>query len=90
MERRLNRAIEKEEELDLFIDEVYAADKEEISPEEKKSLASKLRALQIQDIKALTTAVATLYDKRALAQGKSTQNVKVDVKLPPGCEEYAG
>ena len=90
IEKRIDRAIEQETALDVFIDEVYSADRDEFSPEEKKTLAAKLRTLQIQDIRALTTAVATMYDKRALAQGKSTQNIKIDVKLPPGCEEYAG
>jgi hypothetical protein len=31
--------------------------------------------MQVQNIKDLTTAIATLYDKRALNQGDSTQNI---------------
>ena len=38
----------------------------------------------------LTTVIGTLYDKKALADGESTQNVSVEIKLPPGVEEYAG
>lgn len=38
----------------------------------------------------LTTVIGTLFDKKALAEGKSTDNVTVHVKLPEGIEEYAG
>lgn len=38
----------------------------------------------------LTTVIGTLYDKKALADGKTTDNVEVTVKLPEGIEEYAG
>ena len=38
----------------------------------------------------LTTVIGTLYDKKALADGNSTDNLEVTVKLPEGIEEYAG
>lgn len=37
----------------------------------------------------LTTVIGTLFDKRALAEGDSTENVTIEIKLPEGCEEYA-
>lgn len=37
----------------------------------------------------LTTVIGTLYDKKALADGKTTENVTVEIKLPPGVDEYA-
>lgn len=37
----------------------------------------------------LTTAIGTLYDKRALARGESTENQSVTIKLPEGMNEYA-
>lgn len=40
-------------------------------------------------INHLVVAIGTLYDKRALAEGSSTDNVSVTVKLPEGVEEYA-
>ena len=40
-------------------------------------------------INHLTTAIGTLYDKRALAQGSATENVEVKIVLPDGAEEYA-
>lgn len=38
----------------------------------------------------LTTVIGTLYDKKALADGAATENVAVEIKLPPGADEYAG
>ena len=38
----------------------------------------------------LTTVIGTLYDKKALADGRSTNNIMVEIKLPDGCDEYAG
>ena len=90
LSRRLERAIQQEEALDILIAEIFATDKEELTQDEKNKLVTKIRALQLQDIKALTTAVGTLYDKRALAKGESTENKTVNIKLPEGFEEYAG
>ena len=41
-------------------------------------------------INQLTTAIGTLFDKRALADGAATENVSVEVRLPPRVDEYAG
>ena len=38
----------------------------------------------------LTTVIGTLFDKKALIEGKSTNNITIDVKLPPEVDEYAG
>lgn len=90
LNRRLDRAIASEEDLDLLIDEIFATDKEELSQEEKNRLVNKIRALQLQDIKAVTTAIGTLFDKKALADGNATEKVAVEIKLPPGVDDYAG
>ena len=37
----------------------------------------------------LTTALGTVYDKRALAQGESTENTKITFDLPQGVDEFA-
>ena len=37
----------------------------------------------------LTTVIGTLYDKKALADGKTTDNVSIEIKLPEGVDEYA-
>ncbi len=38
----------------------------------------------------LTTVIGTLYDKRALAKGESTEKTTIEIKLPEGVDEYAG
>ena len=90
LNRRFDRAINQEGELDILIDEIFATNKCEISQDEKTKLVTKIKALQLQDVKAITTAIGTLFDKKALSEGKATENVKVEVKLPPGVDEYAG
>ena len=75
LNRRLDRAMNEEESLDLLIDEIFATDREELTQDEKNKLITKIRSLQLQDVKAITTAIGTLFDKRALARGDSTQNI---------------
>ncbi len=41
-------------------------------------------------VNQLTTAIGTLYDKRALALGESTDNTVVEIKLPEAADGYAG
>lgn len=75
LNKRLNRAIEHEEDLDELIDEIWDVDDEEMSYKEKDKLVNKVKTLQLQNIKDITTAIGTLYDKRALSRGEMTQNV---------------
>lgn len=77
LNKRLDRAIASEEDLDLLIDEIFATDKEELSQDEKIRLVNKIRSLQLQDIRAITTAIGTLYDKKALADGKPTDITEI-------------
>lgn len=90
LNKRLDRAIMYEDDLDVLINEIFATSKTELSQDEKNKLINKIRALQLQDIKAITTAIGTLFDKKALADGTATENVSVEIKLPPGADEYAG
>jgi hypothetical protein len=89
LERRFERALEHEAELDMMIDEICETNKTVLSQGEKDTLIRKLRALQVQDIKAITTALGTLYDKRALDSGEATDRMSIEIKLPEGIEEYA-
>lgn len=89
LNRRFDRALASEEDLDVLIDEIYDTPKTSLSQDEKNRLISKIRALQLHDVKAITTALGTLFDKRAMAEGKPTDNVEVSIKLPEGIEEYA-
>lgn len=89
LERRLNRAIEEEETLDDLIDEIYSTDDKDMSQQAKTAAVNKIKHLQLQSLKDITTAIGTLYDKRALAKGESTENTKITFDLPKGVDEYA-
>ena len=75
LNKRFSRAIEHEEDLDEFIDEIWDIDEDEMSFKEKDKLVNKIKMLQLQNIKDITTAIGTVYDKRALSRGESTQNM---------------
>ena len=77
LERRFNRALTHEAELDDFIEAITDTPNHQLSQQEKTQLVTKLRGLQLQDVKSITTAIGTLYDKRALAEGKPTERTEV-------------
>lgn len=79
---RVKTALEKENELDELLDEVLS-DKE-LNENKKKALIAKIHALQVHNIKDISTVIGTLYDKQALAQGETTQNIggfEVNIKV---------
>ncbi len=88
LNRRFDRALASENELDALIEMVLESEKKEISSEEKARLIAKLKTFKVDDVKSITTAIGTLFDKRALSSGSATE--VVEIKLPPGVEEYAG
>lgn len=88
LDRRISTALDFENELAELLSELSTDD--EMPAAQKKAIAQKLSALQIQSIRDLTTAIGTLYDKRALAQGESTENTVVEIRLPEGADDYAG
>lgn len=75
IDRRLSLALDKQDELDKLIDEIEKCGDDELTYQQKVSAINLIRETQIQKIKDITTAIGTLYDKRALARGESTQNV---------------
>lgn len=80
--KRLSRAIEHEEDLDNLIDDIWDMDDDEMSYKDKDKLVNKIKTLQLQNIKDITTAIGTLYDKRALSRGESTQNLGFTTDIP--------
>lgn len=77
LDRRFDRALCKEEELDALIAEIFATSREELTQDEKNKLINKIHSMQLHDVRAITTAIGTLYDKRALAEGAATSNVNL-------------
>lgn len=86
--RRFNKALEFERELDVILRRLSEDD--ECEGSELTEFAKKTHELKLQNIREITTAIGTLYDKRALAKGESTENTSVKVILPDGSDEYAG
>ena len=81
LRRRVDTALENQEELEEMIFEVWNADKEEIDPQAKKGLVSKLSRLQLNSLSEITTSMGTLYDKMRLDKGESTENTQQTIKI---------
>ena len=77
----MNRAIEEEETLDELIEEIECMDDDDMSYQQKIATINKIKSLQLHNLKDLTTAIGTLYDKRALSKGEMTQNVSFATNL---------
>lgn len=90
LERKIDRALNKEEELDTLIDEILTTDRSELSDSEKQALIKKLRSMQLQDLKAISSSFGTIYDRVALEEGNATERVVVEVKMPKDGGDYSG
>ena len=88
LNRRFDRALDEEEELDAIIGEVLGS--EELSQTEKNKLVQNIRTLQLYDIKAIASIVGSLYDKKTGQESGAAEDIKIDVKLPRGADDYAG
>lgn len=77
LDKRLTTALERQGEIDLLLDTVYDVSDDEMKTKEKLEIAKKLSRLQLNGLSEITTAIGTMYDKRALAKGDPTSNVKV-------------
>lgn len=81
LERRLDMALEQQDELENMIEEIWDIDKSELNETRKKTLVNKLNKLQLNNLSEITTALGTLFDKRNLMEGKSTENTKLDINI---------
>lgn len=85
--RRMETALKYQQELEGLLDEV--SNDEDMTVPQKKALISKIKALELHKLSEISTAVNTLYDKRALAQGQSTENTTIEIKMPQDVMKYA-
>lgn len=81
LERRLDRALKNEDELDQIVSEIADADREELSDKQKQVLFAKLRKIQLDDIREIATVLGTLYDKQALANKEATSIVDSSLQI---------
>ena len=79
LDRRITTALEHENELEALLQAVR--EDGELRAPEKEALVHKLRALEVQRLGELATAMGVLYDKRALAQGEATASGQFEVRI---------
>ena len=76
LERRVTRAIEKEDEIDETIDFIFSISEntenkdEKMTYKEKIALVRKLNTIAVNSMNEITTSMGTLYDKSRLAKGE--------------------
>lgn len=74
LERRYDKALDNEDDLEGLIDLVTSAKDEDMSYKERMDLAKKLGRLELNTLSEITTSMGTLFDKMRLANGESTEN----------------
>lgn len=89
LERKLTLALEKQEDLEMLIDEVMDVKDDDMKYKEKVDAIKKIAKLQLNNLSEITTAIGTIYDKRALSKGESTQNQTMIVKMDPEVKELS-
>lgn len=92
--RRLSRALEQEAEIDALLDKALEEiDSLECLPQTKaqikKTVAGKIQALKLEDLKELSVTLGTLYDKQALASDENTVNAGIKITLGGDLDKYA-
>lgn len=81
LERRITRALEKEDELDSLVTEIEQLDYKDLSQEQRKALHRKMAAIKVEDVGKLATMLGTLYDKQALANNEATSKVDGVIRI---------
>ena len=89
LERRIGTALEHENELEQLLCEVAQSSNLEIPEATKRALISKIKSLEVQKLGDITTAVGTMYDKRALARGEITSNNGITIELAGEIKNWA-
>ena len=85
LDKRIDRALYSEIQLDYLIDEITSLNKIDLSNDQRKALYQKLSIIKVDDITKVTTVIGTMYDKQSLASGEATKiqldgNVKIVIK----------
>lgn len=91
LERRYNKALKNEDELEELIGLIMSVDEkeEDISYKEKVAIAKKIGRIELNSLSEITTSMGTLYDKMRLAKGESTNNENIVVKMSDEMKELS-
>lgn len=89
LEKRLDTALNSQDELEKIIDQVWQMDKKDFNETQKRAIVTKIGKMQLNNLSEITTAIGTLYDKRALAKGDPTVNTDINIKMDKKVEELS-
>lgn len=87
LEKRIDVALSDTSKLDILLKEV--CDDEDMTKKQKSDLIAKIRSMQLQKLGEISTAVGTIYDKRALAENEATDNKNITITLDGELDEWA-
>lgn len=79
IDKRMNRAIEFEDEIDALINRIAIDDS--LTDAEIKGIITKIRKLKLESATELSTVIGTLYDKQALANKEATAIVDGNIGI---------
>lgn len=89
LEKRLDTALENQNELEAIIDQVWQMDKKDFNDTQKRAIVNRIGKMQLNSLSEITTAIGTMFDKRNLAEGKSTVNTDITIKMDKKVEELS-
>ena len=89
LEKRLDTALNSQDELEKIIKKKYKKNKKDFNETQKRAIVNKIAKMQLNNLSEITTAIGTMYDKRNLAEGKSTVNTDINIKMDKKVEELA-
>ena len=89
LERRLDTALNNQDELDEIIEKVWEMDKKDYNELQKKAIVNKINKMQLNSLSEITTALGTIFDKRNLSEGKSTINTDINIKMDKKVEDLS-
>ena len=74
LEKKLTLALEKQEDLEMLIDEVMNVKDDDMKYKEKVDTIKKISKLQLNNLSELTTTVGIIYDKKILSKNNNNQD----------------
>ena len=87
LKKRFDRALDFEDEMDEALQEII--DNGKMSKPTIKRITGEFMTLKLQRVSEITTAIGTLYDKRALSKGETTENTNITFDMPQEVEKIA-
>ena len=79
--KRIERALDSEDEIDQLLEEILLLDNKNLSQEQRKALYRKISTIKVEDVGKIATVLGTIYDKQALASNEPTSRVEGSLKL---------